>query len=81
MDEADKGQKDLSWMKEMNPDVAVVGMGLPDIDGIEMIQRFKKENLDSNAKILMLTMHDSKKAVFAAFAAGADSYCTKDIEA
>ncbi len=78
--EADNGQKGLSLLQEMMPDVAVVDVGLPDIDGIEMIQRFKKENPEVGTKILMLTMHDSEKAVLAAFAAGADSYCTKEIE-
>lgn len=78
--EADTGEKGLSLIVEMRPDVAIVDVGLPDIDGIEMIQRFKKEHPDSETRILMLTMHDSEKAVLAAFAAGADSYCTKDIE-
>ncbi|MGB3767310.1 MAG: response regulator transcription factor [Phormidesmis sp.] len=78
--EADNGEKGLTLLQEMRPDVAVVDVGLPDIDGIEMIQRFKKENPDSETRILMLTMHDSEKAVLAAFAAGADSYCTKEID-
>ncbi len=78
--EADNGAKGLTLLEEMRPNVAVVDVGLPDIDGIEMIQRFRKENPDSETRILMLTMHDSEKAVLAAFAAGADSYCTKEIE-
>ncbi len=78
--EADNGEKGLTLLQEMRPDVAVVDVGLPDIDGIELIQRFKKENPDSETRILMLTMHDSEKAVLAAFAAGADSYCTKEID-
>lgn len=78
--EADNGAKGLALIEEMRPNVAVVDVGLPDIDGIEMIQRFRKENPDSETRILMLTMHDSEKAVLAAFAAGADSYCTKEIE-
>ncbi|MGB3294209.1 MAG: response regulator transcription factor [Phormidesmis sp.] len=78
--EADNGVKGLTLIEEMRPNVAVVDVGLPDIDGIEMIQRFRKENPDSKTRILMLTMHDSEKAVLAAFAAGADSYCTKEIE-
>ncbi|MEL7224650.1 MAG: response regulator transcription factor [Cyanobacteria bacterium J06576_12] len=78
--EADNGEKGLHLLEEMTPDVAVVDVGLPDIDGIELIQRFKKENPESETRILMLTMHDSEKAVLAAFAAGADSYCTKEIE-
>lgn len=78
--EAGNGEKGIALLEEMRPDVAVVDVGLPDIDGIELIQRFKKNNPDSNTRILMLTMHDSEKAVLAAFAAGADSYCTKEIE-
>ncbi|MGD1867015.1 MAG: response regulator [Phormidesmis sp.] len=78
--EADNGEKGLNLLQEMSPDVAVVDVGLPDIDGIELIQRFKKDNPESETRILMLTMHDSEKAVLAAFAAGADSYCTKEIE-
>jgi len=78
--EADSGQKGLTLITEMHPDVAIVDVGLPDIDGIEMIQRFKQDNPDSETRILMLTMHDSEKAVLAAFAAGADSYCTKEID-
>lgn len=78
--EAPNGEKGLVLMEEMKPNVAVVDVGLPDIDGIELIQRFRKENPDSDTRILMLTMHDSEKAVLAAFAAGADSYCTKEIE-
>lgn len=78
--EADNGEKGLTLLSEMRPDVAVVDVGLPDIDGIELIQRFKRDNPTSETRILMLTMHDSEKAVLAAFAAGADSYCTKEID-
>lgn len=78
--EAANGERGLTLLEEMSPDVAVVDVGLPDIDGIELIQRYKKEHPDSETRILMLTMHDSERAVLAAFAAGADSYCTKEID-
>ncbi|MEM9088324.1 MAG: response regulator transcription factor [Cyanobacteria bacterium P01_F01_bin.53] len=78
--EAENGLKGLALIQDMQPDVAIVDVGLPDIDGIELIQRFKKENPESTTRILMLTMHDSEKAVLAAFSAGADSYCTKEID-
>jgi len=78
--EAANGERGLTLLEEMSPDVAVVDVGLPDIDGIELIQRFKKEHPESETRILMLTMHDSERAVLAAFAAGADSYCTKEID-
>jgi two-component system, NarL family, response regulator LiaR len=65
-----------------HPDVALVDIGLPDIDGIEVahkLKQYESENTEFNSKILMLTMHDSEDSVMAAFAAGADSYCLKDV--
>jgi len=78
--EADTGRKGLALLNKMQPDVAIIDVGLPDIDGIELVQQFNQENPETQTHILMLTMHDSEKAVLAAFAAGADSYCTKEIE-
>jgi two-component system, NarL family, response regulator LiaR len=58
-----------------------VDIGLPDIDGIELVRLFRKSQGDipHPTKILMLTMHKSEDSVMAAFAAGADAYCMKDI--
>ena len=78
--EAANGSQGLSLLEEKEPDVAVVDIGLPDIDGIELIKRFREQRPETKTRILMLTMHDSEKAVLAAFAAGADSYCTKEID-
>jgi DNA-binding NarL/FixJ family response regulator len=81
--EAANGIRGLSVLEVEQPDVAVVDIGLPDIDGIELVNRFRQfqashENVKT--KVLMLTMHDSEEAVMAAFAAGADSYCMKQTE-
>lgn len=80
--EAATGEQGLEMLKSYQPDVALVDIGLPDIDGIELVKRFRESQGDdlASTRILMLTMHDSEKAVLAAFAAGADSYCTKQIE-
>ncbi|MGF1458857.1 MAG: response regulator [Leptolyngbyaceae cyanobacterium] len=82
--EASSGQVGLSLMSTHQPDVAVVDIGLPDIDGIEVVRRFREQQLEHDGarqtKVLMLTMHDSEDAVMAAFAAGADSYCMKQTE-
>ena len=82
VDNAANGNDGLNKIKTYQPDVALVDIGLPDIDGIEVTQKLKTyqaENPEFNTKILMLTMHDSEDSVLAAFAAGADSYSLKDV--
>ncbi|MEO1005795.1 MAG: response regulator transcription factor [Cyanobacteria bacterium J06638_38] len=79
---AANGSDGLSKIKAHQPDVALVDIGLPDIDGIEVTQKLKQyqaSNPDFETKVLMLTMHDSEDSVMAAFAAGADSYSLKDV--
>ncbi|MEM7772428.1 MAG: response regulator transcription factor [Cyanobacteria bacterium P01_A01_bin.37] len=78
--EAENGAQGLNLLKEQEPDIALVDIGLPDIDGIELIKQIKEQHPSIQTRIIMLTMHDSEKAVLAAFAAGADSYCTKSID-
>ena len=82
VDSAANGNDGLQKIKNHQPDVALVDIGLPDIDGIEVTQQIKeyqKNNPQFQTKILMLTMHDSEDSVMAAFAAGADSYSLKDV--
>ena len=79
--EAANGSDGLRLLQETNPDVAIVDIGLPDIDGIELTKKFKElksSEGDIPTKILILTLQDNEDAVLAAFAAGADSYCMKN---
>lgn len=77
--EAAKGKEGVEKIRELNPDVCIIDLGLPDIDGIEVTQQLKQdENFDSS--ILILTMNNDENSVLAAFTSGADSYCLKDIE-
>lgn len=80
--EAANGIQGLELLQQIQPDIAVIDIGLPDIDGIELTRRFRQAQLDHNltpTKILILTMQESEELVLAAFAAGADSYCMKDM--
>ena len=79
--EAASGNQGLKLMESTQPDVAVVDIGLPGMDGIEVTRRFRQFQADNEAvmtKVLILTMQSSEEAVLAAFAAQADSYCLKD---
>ncbi|OUC12689.1 MAG: DNA-binding response regulator [Alkalinema sp. CACIAM 70d] len=79
--EAANGIQGLKLLTSEKPDVAIVDIGLPDMDGIEMLRRFREYSAEAEpaTKILMLTMHKGEDSVMAAFAAGADAYCMKDI--
>lgn len=75
------GLSGLKLLEVTQPDVAIIDIGLPDIDGIELTQRFKasaSQLASSPTKILILTLQNQSDVVLAAFAAGADSYCTKE---
>lgn len=81
--EAANASEGLKLLETSHPDIAIVDIGLPDKDGIELTRQIKanqEENgEESKTKVLILTLRDNKEAVLAAFAAGADSYCMKDI--
>lgn len=79
--EASNAKEGLKLLERFRPDVAIVDIGLPDMDGIELTRKFKESQpllpAQSKIKILILTLQDNEQAVLAAFAAGADSYCMK----
>ncbi|MDX2097324.1 MAG: response regulator transcription factor [Leptolyngbyaceae cyanobacterium bins.59] len=83
--EAANGMDGLRLLESVQPDIAVVDIGLPDIDGIEVTRRFKRSLANQVSpnqplpRVMILTMQDNEEAVLAAFAAGADSYCMKDV--
>jgi len=81
--EAADGRQGQHCIETERPDVAIIDIGLPDIDGIELTRRFKqaqaRDERLQHTKVLILTLYDSREAVLAAFAAGADSYCMKSI--
>jgi len=77
--EAANATDGLRLLQNLQPDIAIVDIGLPDKDGIELTREVKAANFaeESATKVLILTLQDNKEAVLAAFAAGADSYCMK----
>ncbi|HIK04915.1 MAG TPA: response regulator transcription factor [Trichormus sp. M33_DOE_039] len=80
--EAANAAEGLNMLKMVQPDIAIVDIGLPDKDGIELTRELKAtaNGNELETKVLILTLQDNKEAVLAAFAAGADSYCMKDVK-
>ncbi|MDD1416264.1 response regulator transcription factor [Dolichospermum sp. ST_con] len=78
--EAINARHGLIILKQLQPDIAIVDIGLPDQDGIELTRKIKAIRPLRNTKVLILTLSNDKESVLTAFSAGADSYCMKDIE-
>lgn len=73
--ESADGLDGIKKARELSPDVILMDIGLPNIDGIEATQRIK--NFNPDVKILIFTSRDSENDVFEAFKAGADGYIMK----
>jgi len=73
--EASDGKQAVELAVSLQPNVVLMDIGLPIIDGIEATGQIKKGV--SGARIIMLTAHDNDREIFAALGAGADGYCLK----
>ena len=69
------GQRALSVIREFTPDVIVLDMMLPDIDGLEVLSRLRADG--NQVPILFLTAKDSLEDRIAGLTAGGDDYVTK----
>lgn len=76
--EAESAEEGLALIEKMKPDVVLMDLGLPGINGIEATQKVKEINPD--IKIVVLTSHEREEEVLAAMGSGANAYCLKDIE-
>lgn len=69
------GQEMLDAESRLGPDVVVLDISMPKMNGIEAATRLKERA--SAAKIVFLTVHEEPAFLHAAFAAGADGYVIK----
>ena len=69
------GTEGIRKAREYSPDVILMDIGLPNIDGIEATSRIKDFLPDT--KILIFTSRESEKDILGAFSAGADGYIMK----
>ena len=73
--EAENGLSGVELAKQLSPDIVLMDIGLPNIDGIEATRRIKDFN--PQIKVLIFTSRDAEDDVFAAFKSGADGYIMK----
>lgn len=75
--EAEDGKTALSLIKEYQPDLVLLDINMPEIDGIELAKIVKSTFPD--ILVLMLTAYEDYQNVERAISAGADGYLSKDI--
>jgi len=73
---ADNGRTAVQFAGELKPDVAVLDIGMPEMNGIEAIRRISHD--DPEIKVLTLSMHSARRFVTEALSAGAKGYMLKD---
>ncbi len=73
--EADDGRMALRLAAEKSPDVAVVDISMPGLDGLEVIVRLQA--VRPELPVIVLTMHEEEQYVVRAIEAGAMGYVTK----
>ena len=74
------GQEGLDMMKSEKPDLVLMDMGLPVMDGWEATSTIKADDETKNIPIIVLTAHAMAGDREKALEAGADEYDTKPIE-
>jgi len=72
--EATKGKEALSESVSVHPDAIILDLGLPDMDGREVIEKIRKR---TKTPIIILSVRDDPLEKIAALDAGADDYLTK----
>ncbi|WP_293087425.1 response regulator transcription factor [Okeania sp. SIO3B5] len=72
---ADNGKLGVSEAIEKKPDLVVMDIAMPELDGIAATQQIKEKLPDT--RVVVLTSHDSQQEVLGALSSGADAYCVK----
>lgn len=75
--EASSAEEALDVFKNNQIDIVIMDLGLPNMNGIEATQAIRDINKD--AKVIILTSHNDEKEVLSSLKAGANAYCSKEI--
>jgi two-component system response regulator NreC len=74
--EACNGREAVSETKRVRPDIVLMDMSMPELNGLEATMQIKEFN--SGIKVLIMTMYDDEEVVMRCLAAGASGYILKD---
>lgn len=75
--EAENADKAIEIVNNNKIDLIIMDLGLPNVNGIEATKKVKLKNKD--IKVIILTSHNEEKEVLDSLKAGANAYCSKEI--
>ena len=78
--EADDGQAALQMVSELTPDVVLMDIRMPGMDGLEATRRIVEDRRLDRTRIVILTTFDVDEYVFEALRVGASGFLVKDTE-
>ncbi len=76
--EARDGEECLQKVKELEPDVILLDINMPNVNGIMALRKLK--DMDQATKVIILTFHEEIEYLFEAFNLGANGYIVKDAD-
>lgn len=76
--EASNGREALQVIQREKPDVVLLDVNMPEMDGIQTVDQIRKMNLP--VRVLMLTISEDEEDLLTAIRLGADGYLLKNIE-
>jgi DNA-binding NarL/FixJ family response regulator len=76
--EATTGVEAVALTRELQPDIVLMDIRMPDLDGIEATRRILAHNREPTTRVLMLTTFDLDEYVYDALRAGASGFLLKD---
>ena len=79
VDEADSGEECLAAIEACVPDILLLDVGLPGIDGFEVCRRLRSHERGAHLPIVMVTGHDDLSSVDTAYKSGATDFIVKPI--
>jgi two-component system, NarL family, response regulator NreC len=74
--EAENGRKAVQMARELTPDLVIMDVSMPDLNGIEATRQIAADNPD--IRIIALSIHQDRRFVLQMFRAGASGYLLKD---
>jgi DNA-binding NarL/FixJ family response regulator len=75
--EADNGQDMIEALKKTGPDIVLMDIGMPKMDGVTAAHKIRKTS--PHVKIIILTVYEDEPHIFQAIKAGAMGYLLKDV--